>query len=99
MKSFKKYAGEMNKNAQKNTQNHTKNGAQAEEIVKRLASAYDGKSNADMLMSILAEAEKSKRAGTLSDAEIDSFYQSFSPMLSSSQREKLSVIVEKLKQI
>ena len=30
---------------------------------------------------ILAEAEKSKRAGTLSNQEIDAFYQSFAPML------------------
>lgn len=103
MRSFKNYAGETTENtqqgAQKATQNTTANGASAEELAKRIASAYDGKSNADMLMSILAEAEKSKRAGTLSNAEIDNFYQTFSPMLSSAQRKKLAVIVEKLKQI
>ena len=75
------------------------NTASAEELTKKIASAYDGKSSADMLRNILAEAEKSKRAGTLSNEEIEKFYQTFSPMLDSSQRKKLRAIVEKLKEI
>ena len=90
MKSFKDYANEQTKE---------KAGASAEELTKQIASAYHGKSNADMLKSILAEAEKSKRAGTLSNEEIENFYQTFSPMLDNAQRKKLRVIVEKLKQI
>ena len=90
MKSFKNYAGE--------TPNMEKT-ASAEELAKKIASAYDGKSSADMLRNILAEAEKSKRAGTLSNEEIEKFYQTFSPMLDSSQRKKLRAIVEKLKEI
>ena len=35
----------------------------------------------DMLKSILAQAEQSKRAGTLSNEELENFYQTFSPML------------------
>ena len=75
------------------------NTASAEELTKKIASAYDGKSSADMLRNILAEAEKSKRAGTLSNEEIENFYQTFSPMLDSGQRKKLRAIVEKLKEI
>jgi hypothetical protein len=52
-----------------------------------------------MLRNILAEAEKSKRAGTLSNAEIESFYQTFSPMLDSAQRKRLRAVVDKLKEI
>lgn len=90
MKSFKNYAGE--------TPN-MENTASAEELMKKIASAYDGKSSADMLRNVLAEAEKSKRAGTLSNEEIENFYQTFSPMLDSGQRKKLRAIVEKLKEI
>ena len=52
-----------------------------------------------MLKNILTEAEKSKRAGTLSNEEIENFYQSFAPMLDSSQRKRLRMVVDKLKEI
>ena len=73
--------------------------ATAEDLMRKMASAYDGRSNADIWKNILSEAEKSKRAGTLSNEEIDRFYQSFAPMLDRSQRKKLETIVEKLKRI
>ena len=71
----------------------------AEDLTKKIASAYHGKSNADIFKSILAEAEKGKRAGTLSNEEIEAFYQSFSPMLSPAQRKQLRIIVDRLKAI
>ena len=87
MKSFKKYSSE------------TQETSSAEDLTKQIASAYNGKSNADMLRAILAEAEKSKKAGTLSNEEIENFYRSFAPMLDSSQRKRLRTIVDKLKQM
>ena len=53
----------------------------------------------DMLRSILSEAEKSKRAGTLSNEEIEAFYQNFAPMLDATQKKKLHSVVERLKQL
>ena len=93
MKSFKDYS--------RSTPSNGRNipGEGAEELTKKLASAYEGKSNADMLRGILAEAEKNKRAGTLSNEEIDRFYESFSPMLDAQQRKKLRALVERLKNI
>ena len=91
MRSFKDYASQTPKNTQET--------ASAEELTKKIASAYNGKSSADMLRNILTEAEKSKRAGTLSNAEIENFYQTFSPMLDSAQRKKLRAIIDKLKEI
>lgn len=73
--------------------------ATAEDLMKKMASAYDGRSSADIWRNILSEAEKSKRAGTLSNEEIDRFYQSFAPMLDRSQRKRLESVVEKLKKI
>ena len=75
------------------------NTAGAEELAQRLAEAYNGKSDMAMMKNILQEAERSKRAGTLSNEEIEGFYQSFSPMLSPFQRKQLRVIVERLKSI
>ncbi len=92
MKSFKDYAKTQADEKASET-------ASAEELTKKIASAYHGRSNADMLKNILVEAEKSKRAGTLSNAEIENFYQTFSPMLDSAQKKKLRAVVEKLKEI
>ena len=93
MRSFKNYSPNGGQSAgQKKTQT-------AEELTKKMAQAYNGKSNGEMMRSILSEAEKSKRAGTLSNEEIDAFYSSFAPMLNATQRKKLQAIVERLKGI
>ena len=94
MKSYKDYE----KKAASAVENQT-GAADAEALTRRIASAYDGKSNASVLKSILEEAEKSKRAGTLSNEEIDDFYKSFAPMLNGFQKKQLRAVVEKLKNI
>ena len=96
MKRFKDYEGSRNS---QNMQDMESEGLNAEELTKKIASAYNGKSNADMMRSILAEAERSKRAGTLSNEEIENFYQTFSPMLNGTQRKQLRAVVERLKKI
>ncbi len=95
MKSFKQYSKQTG-GREGLSQEETAN---AEELTKRIARAYDGKSNAAMLKNILDEAEKSKRAGTLSNEEIESFYQSFAPMLDGTQRRRLRAVVDRLKEI
>ncbi len=101
MKSFRNYA--KTTQTQRDTNTQQPSGEQtvksAEELTQSIASAYHGKSSAEMLKNVLTEAEKSKRAGTLSNEEIDNFYQSFAPMLDPIQRKKLRAIVEKLKEI
>ena len=100
MKSFnEQYSAEQTKVEKSATQTEQMQGASAEELTRKLAAAYNGKSNAVMLKNILEEAEKSKRAGTLTNAEIEAFYQSFAPMLDATQKRKLRSVVEKLKQI
>ena len=90
MKSFKKYS---------KPQQPTSKAQSAEELTAQIANAYHGKSSAEMLKNVLIQAEQSKRAGTLSNEEIENFYQSFAPMLDSAQRKKLRAIVDKLKEI
>ncbi len=109
MRSFKQYgkqtATQREKSGLSPTDGYASEGtamgetATAEELTQKIANAYHGRSNADMLRSILAEAERSKRAGTLSNEEIENFYQTFSPMLDSSQRKRLRAVVERLKNL
>ncbi len=95
MKSFRQFDGE----SKTETASTTEQTATAEQLTRKIAAAYHGKSSAEMLRNILAEAEKSKRAGTLSNAEIENFYNAFSPMLDSTQKKRLRAVVEKLKNI
>ena len=88
----------------KNLRSHIRNSENKEEqsaadLTKKIASAYEGKSSVGIWMQILSEAEKSTRAGTLSNEEIEQFYQSFAPMLDNTQRKRLRAIVDRLKQI
>lgn len=94
MKSLKGYLEEEKTRQGTELPNETKDAA---ELTKKIAAAYNGKSNAAMLKNILKEAEKSKRAGTLTNEEIDGFYQTFSPMLNAEQRNRLRSVVERLK--
>ncbi len=71
----------------------------AETLTRQIAAAYRGKSDKAVLADIVSSAEKGKRAGTLTNAEIDAFYRRFAPMLNFVQRKKLEQIVTQLKNI
>lgn len=72
------------------------NGA-AFDMLKNIAGRYEGASESELISAILAEAMKSRAAGTLSDSEIDSFVAQISPMLTASQRSRLNAVVAKIK--
>ena len=99
MKSFKDYEKQASDIADSQEKQDEQTAATAEELTRKIAAAYNGKSNASMLQSILKEAEKSKRAGTLSNEEIEAFYQAFAPMLDVTQRRRLRAVVERLKSV
>lgn len=63
----------------------------------KFASAYEGKSADEMMAAILAEAEKGRKNGTLTDEDIDKFASAVSPLLTDKQRKMLSAIVKRLK--
>ncbi len=69
------------------------------EMVKKISSSFDGKSNKDLLSAIYTEAKKSKKNGTLSNEEIDKFAVILSPFLDDKQEKLLSKIVVELKKI
>ena len=99
MKSFKEQERKIAEAASAQTSGDAQAGSSAETLTRKIAQAYNGKSNMAMLQSILNEAERSKRAGTLSNEEIENFYQSFAPMLDGIQRKRLRAVVERLKSI
>ena len=69
------------------------------ELVKRVAASMQGKSSGEIMRAVIEEAEKGKRAGTLTNADLDHFYSLMSPTLDGFRRRKLKSIVERLKRI
>lgn len=67
--------------------------------VTELSKKLDGKSGNDILKAIYAEAERGKRNGTLTNADIDNFAAALSPMLDEKKKTLLKKIVVELKKI
>ena len=98
MKSFKNYNVEESPNsATKNTASNPE--PNMENFAKQMLGQYEGKSGVEMFRTLLKQAEASKRAGTLTNEQIDEFYAQFSPMLNTMQRKKLEEIIRDLKEL
>lgn len=91
MKDFKSFAGS---NEKKNTKD-----IDWKSEAEKVAESCNGRSEEDILKEILARAEVGKRNGTLSNEQIDFFYQRFAPSLDAEKRKKLQKIVERLKRM
>ena len=65
-----------------------------EEEAARAMAAVEGKGEGDVLREIVARAEKAKREGTLSNAEIDAFVLEISPVLDAPKRRAISLRAE-----
>ncbi len=74
-----------------------KENADWEGEAKKIASRYGGKGEEDILKEIYARAAEGKRNGTLSNEQIDAFYNQFAPALDSAKRKKLQKLVRQLK--
>lgn len=79
-----------------NSENSTLNG-DAMSILNKFIGKYEGASEGDVMSAIIKEAEKGRKNGTLSDADIDNFVSTISPMLNATQRAKLNAVVSKIK--
>lgn len=64
-----------------------------------MAKAFNGKSEGQILQTIIAQAEQGKREGTLTNADLDNFYNALAPLLDGFKRQKLRQIIQKLKSI
>lgn len=98
MKSFKNYSPEQK--SEYADPSFTQNAApDIESFAKQMLGQYEGKSGMEMLRTLLMQAEASKRAGTLTNEQIDEFYAQFAPMLNGFQRKKLDEIIDDLKKL
>ena len=95
MEDFNNYA----KNVGKNPENGGKGAGGLFETVSRIAKDFDGKNQNDLIRAIYKDAERGKRAGTLTNADIDGFVSLLSPALDGKKRLYLKRIAEELKKI
>ena len=94
MKDFKSYTPKEN-DVQKNTADINS----TIDLAKTISSAMNGKSENQLLKTIVAEAERGKREGRLTNADLDNFYNSVAPMVDGAKRKKLKEVIAKLKSI
>ncbi len=70
-----------------------------EKEAKKIASRYNGRGEGEIMKEIFARAAEGKRNGTLSNGQIDDFYNRISPMLDGAKRKKLQKLVNQLKEM
>ncbi|HIY45320.1 MAG TPA: hypothetical protein H9731_02265 [Candidatus Borkfalkia excrementipullorum] len=90
MKDFNSFSGEEKKQSASDD---------AVDMAKMMAKAFEGKGEADILRAIYKEAERGRKAGTLTDSDLDNFYAALYPMLDSAKRKKLEQVINKLKKM
>lgn len=93
MKDFKNYTPDNKDNNSKEQLNSTV------EFAKAVSKAMNGKNEMQLLKTIIAEAERGKREGRLTDADLDNFYTTLAPMLDGAKLKKLKEVIAKLKNI
>ena len=69
------------------------------EMAKILTKTMSGKSEGQILRTIISEAERGKREGTLTNADLDNFYNALAPLLDGMKKRKLKEVITKLKSI
>ena len=97
MKDFKNYKPEENNNGQQSTKNG--NVEQTVNLAAAMAQAFNGKSEGQIWQTILEQAEQGKRNGTLTNADLDNFYNALAPLVDGFKKQKLKSIIAKLKAI
>ena len=101
MKDFKSYSENQPESNQNGT---TSNGSAAAynntvELAKVLTKAMAGKNEGQILHTIISEAERGKREGTLTNADLDNFYNALAPFVDGFKRRKLKEVIVRLKNI
>lgn len=72
--------------------------AQQINYIKNLAKYYEGKGEDQLIKDIYNNVKAQKESGKLTNAQIEQFAKTVSPMLSPAQREKLNELVIQLKE-
>jgi len=97
MKDFKSYKPE--ENGKERNNGDSANVEQTVNLAAAMAKAFNGKSEGQIWQTILQQAEQGKRNGTLTNADLDNFYNALAPLVDGFKRQKLKSIITKLKAI
>lgn len=100
MKDFKNFTG----NTPENNQNGSISSGAGDfdnsvELAKIVTRAMNGKNQMQIMRTIISEAERGKREGRLTNADLDNFYAALAPTLDGIKRKKLAEIITRLKNI
>lgn len=87
----------INSNDGRGDENQSASEMDISSVLSSLAGKYEGASEDEIIAAIISEAEKGRRNGTLTDADIDAFAQSVAPFLNEKQKKHLLRIVKYLK--
>ncbi len=87
---YKNNTNDSNKSSKKMDKN-------AERLLRNFVKDYEGKSQSDVMAEIIKVAEKNRREGKLSDADLDNFANMLRPMLDRNQLQELETIISRLK--
>ena len=87
MKDYKNFSDDKSKNA--NDQN----------LIDVLTKTLGDKSQGNLLQTIISQAEDAKKNGTLTNADLDNFYNNLAPLFDGLRRAKLKQIINKLKSL
>ena len=71
--------------------------AKTEKALRALLKDYAGRSEDELISSIVAVAAKKRAEGTLSDGELDAFYNLIAPSVTDKQKKKLDEVMTLLK--
>ena len=102
MKDFKSYSENQpqdNGNQGESTGNSAASYNNTVELAKVLTKAMAGKNEGQILHTIISEAERGKREGTLTNADLDNFYNALAPFVDGFKRRKLKEVITRLKNI
>ena len=102
MKDFKSYSENQpqnNGNQGENAGNSATSYNNTVELAKVLTKAMAGKNEGQILHTIISEAERGKREGTLTNADLDNFYNALAPFVDGFKRRKLKEVITRLKGI
>ena len=99
MKDFKSYSSEQPEKKTDQQNQMPKEVNSTVEMAKILTKTMNGKSESQILRTIISEAERGKREGTLTNADLDNFYNALAPLLDGIKKRKLKEVITKLKSI
>lgn len=99
MKDFKNFSSESENNGKDMRYDKEFENDKGVNLIKDVSAKMQGRSQNDIMRAIIEEAERGKRAGTLTNDDLDNFYNLMAPALDGFKKQKLKSIIARLKRI